>query len=110
MKRLINLESVDLYKLSKITLDDGDSQETESNIGSYKVIVQELNDKVSANIYGANITKMLRMGSVNRILEILLKEKLNNSTDNISKYQISYGDSKYKIVDVKSKYIDIERL
>ena len=110
MKRLINLESIELYKLDKIILDDGDSKEEEINIGSYRVIVQEVNDKISANIYGANINKMLRVGSVNRILEILLKEKVNNSSDNISKYRISYGDSKYKVVDVKSKYIDIERL
>lgn len=110
MKRLINLESIELYKLDKIILDDGDSKEEETNIGSYRVIVQEVNDKISANIYGANINKMLRIGSVNRILEILLKEKVNNSSDNISKYRISYGDSKYKVVDVKSKYIDIERL
>jgi hypothetical protein len=98
------------YKLNKITLDDGDSKEEESNIGNYKVIVQEVNDKVSANIYGANINKMLRVSSVNRILEILLKEKMNNSSDNISKYRLSYEDSKYKIIDVKTKYIDIERL
>jgi hypothetical protein len=110
MKRLIDLESIDLYKVGKIILEDGDSQETESKVGSYKVKIQELSDKVSANIYGANLNKMLRIGSVNRILEILLKGKLNNSEDNISKYKISYGDSKYKFIDVKSKYIDVERL
>lgn len=110
MKRLINLESIDLYKLGKIISENGDSQQTDSNVGSYKVIVQELNDKVSANVYGANINKMLRIGSVNRILEILLKQKMNNSSDNISKYQISYRSTRYKIVDVKTKYIDIERL
>jgi hypothetical protein len=110
MKRLINLKTIELYKLEKITLEDGDSQEKEVNIGSYRVIIQEVNDKISAEVYGANINKMLKLSSVNRILEILLKEKLNNSSDNISKYRISYDNSKYKIVDVKSKYIDIERL
>ena len=110
MKRLTRLESIELYKIGKVILDNGDSQETESNIGSYRVIVQEVNDKISANIYGANINKMLRMSSVNRILEILLREKMNNTSDNISKYQISYGGTRYKVVDVKSKYFDIERL
>ena len=72
--------------------------------------IKELNDNVSATIYGADINKILRISSVNKILEILLKEKLNNSSDNISKYRISYDTSKYKVKDVKSKYIDIERL
>jgi len=110
MKQLTRLESIDLYKIGKETLPDGDSQETETLIGSYKIIAQELNDNVSATIYGADINKILRISSVNKILEILLKEKLNNTSDNISKYRIHYGDSSYKVKDVKSKYIDIERL
>ena len=110
MKQLTRLESIELYKIGKEILPDGDSQETEILVGSYKVVIQELNDNVSATLYGADINKILRISSVNKILEILLKEKLNNSSDNISKYRISYGTSKYKVKDVKSKYIDIERL
>ena len=110
MKQLTRLESIDLYKIGKEILPDGDSQETEILVGSYKVVIQELNDNVSATLYGADINKILRISSVNKILEILLKEKLNNSSDNISKYRISYDTSKYKVKDVKSKYIDIERL
>ena len=110
MKQLTRLESIDLYKIGKEILPDGDSQETEILVGSYKVVIQELNDNVSATLYGADINKILRISSVNKILEILLKEKLNNTSDNISKYRISYGTSKSKVKDVKSKYIDIERL
>lgn len=110
MKQLTRLESIDLYSIGKESLPDGDSQETETKIGTYKVVIQELNDNVSATIYGSDINKILRVSSVNKILEILLKEKLNNTSDNISKYRISYRDSKYKIRDVKSKYIDVERL
>ena len=110
MKQLTRLESIDLYKIGKEILPDGDSQETEILLGSYKVVIQELNDNVSATIYGADINKILRISSVNKILEILLKEKLNNTSDNISKYRISYGSSEYKVKDVKSRYIDIERL
>ena len=110
MKQLTRLESIDLYKVGKETLPDGDSQETETLIGTYKVITQELNDNVSATIYGADINKILRISSVNKILEILLKEKLNNTSDNISKYRFHYNNSIYKVKDVKSKYIDIERL
>lgn len=110
MKQLTRLESIELYRIGKETLPDGDVQETEIQIGTYKVVIQELNDNVSATIYGADINKILRISSVNKILEILLKEKLNNTSDNISKYRISYGTSKYKVKDVKSRYIDIERL
>ena len=110
MKQLTRLESIELYKIGKETLPDGDSQETETLIGSYKVITQELNDNVSATIYGADINKILRISSVNKILEILLKEKLNNTSDNISKYRINYNQSSYKVKDVKTRYIDIERL
>ena len=110
MKQLTRLESIELYRIGKETLPDGDVQETETQIGTYKVVIQELNDNVSATIYGADINKILRISSVNKILEILLKEKLNNTSDNISKYSISYGTSKYKVKDVKSRYIDIERL
>ena len=93
MKQLTRLESIKLYRIGKETLPDGDVQETETQIGTYKVV-----------------NKILRISSVNKILEILLKEKLNNTSDNISKYRISYGTSKYKVKDVKSRYIDIERL
>ena len=110
MKQLTRLDSIDLYSIGKTTLPDGDSQETKTLVGSYKVVVQELNDNVAATIYGANINKILRMSSVNKILEILLKEKLNNTSDNISKYRITYKSSDYKIVDVKSRYIDVERV
>ena len=110
MKQLTRLESIELYRIGKETLPDGDVQETETQIGTYKVVIQELNDNVSATIYGADINKILRISSVNKILEILLKEKLNNTSDNISKYRISYGNSKHKVKDVKSRYIDIERL
>lgn len=110
MKQLTRLESVNLNKIGKETLPDGDFKEIETLVGSYKVIIQELNDDVSATIYGADVNKILRISSVNKILEILLKEKLNNTSDNISKYRISYNNSSYKVKDVKSKYIDIERL
>ena len=109
MKQLTRLESIELYRIGKETLPDGDVQETETQIGTYKVVIQELNDNVSATIYGADINKILRISSVNKILEILLKEKLNNTFDNISKYKISYGNNKYKVKDIKTRYIDIKK-
>lgn len=110
MKQLTRLQEIELCQLTKSITPDGDTQEVSTKVGEYKVVVQELTDNVSATIYGANINKMLRMSSVNKILEILLKSKLNNTSDNISKYRITYLDNVFKIVDVKSKYFDIERL
>jgi len=109
-KQLIRLKSIKLYNVVKTTLYNGDIGEVENIIGTYKVIVQELDDAVSATLYGADINKILRISSIHKILEILLKEKLNNSLDNISNYRIEYQNNKYKIVDVKSKYIHIERI
>lgn len=109
-KQLIRLKSCELFKVVPITLDDGDITDDYQSQGNYKVEVQELTDDVSASIYGADITKMIRISSIHNILEILLKGKLNNSSDNISKYQILLDSSYYKIKNVKSKYIDIERI
>lgn len=110
MKQLTRLRIATLYRVTKIPLSNGDIEEQLTNIGNYKIITQELNDAVSATVYGADINKVLRIASVNKVLEILLKEKLNNTADNISKYRISYDNTMYKITDVKTKYIDIERL
>lgn len=109
-KQLIKLIECELYNITSIQTSDGDFSETYSKIGDYKITTQELTDNVSASVYGANITKMLRISSIHQILEILLKSKLNNTSDNISKYRIKLNDIYYKIVNVKSKYIDIERI
>lgn len=110
MKQLIKLTNCELYKIVKTRTPDGDYADVQNKVGDYKVTTQELTDNVSANIYGANITKMLRISSIHKILEILLKSKLNNTSDNVSKYNISLDGILYKIVNVKSKYIDIERI
>ena len=77
-------------------------------LGSYKIIPQELLDQVSASIYGANIDKTKRISSVRKKLENLLNTKVNNKSDNISNYFIKYDDKIYKIVSVKINWIDIE--
>lgn len=110
-KQLTRLKDCNLIKVSKKSTDDGDFTEELSNVGVYSVITQELTDAVSATIYGGNVSKMVRISSVHRLLEILLKSKMNNAEDNISKYRITFNNSEYyKIVDVKTKYIDIERI
>ena len=79
-------------------------------LGSYKMIPQELLDQVSASIYGANINKTIRISSVRRKLELLLSIKVNNKADNISSYFIKYDNKIYKIVSVKINWIDIEAI
>ena len=107
-KQLTRLVSCDLDKITKTTSEDGDIIESSMKVGTYSIMCQELNDEVSANVYGANLNKIRRISSVHNILEILLRSKLNNSSDNISKYRITFNGDTYKITDVKSKYIDIE--
>ena len=51
---------------------------------------------------------MLRIKTPLSNLEKLLKSKVNNTTDNISKYFIFINEAKYKIKAVNSKGIDIE--
>lgn len=109
-KQLTRLISCDLDKITKTTSDDGDLIESPMKVGTYSIMTQELTDEVSANVYGANLNKIKRISSVHNILEILLRSKLNNSSDNISKYRIIFNGEVYKITDVKSKYIDIEYL
>lgn len=111
MKQLTRLETIKLYKENVNTLEDGDFEKQLEEVGSYKVISQELDDNVSATVYGSDLDKMIRISSVNKILEILLKSKMNNTEDNITKYKLSFDNTNfYKIKIVKSKYIDIERL
>ena len=109
-KQLTRLISCDLFKVLQVQTPDGDVSNIQSKEGTYSIVYQELADEVSANIYGANLNKIRRISSVNNLLEILLRSKLNNTSDNISKYRITFNDDTYKITDVKSKYIDIERI
>ena len=80
-KQLTRLKDCNLIKVSKESTDDGDFTEELSNVGVYSIITQELTDAVSATIYGSNISKMVRISSVHRLLEILLKSKVNNTED-----------------------------
>ena len=110
MKQLTRLKKVELDKITSIQTSDGGYTKTYTFVNFYKCIVQELSDAIDASIYGSNISKMLRISSVANELEQYLLTKLNTSSDNISKYLIGYSNANYKIVSVKSKYIDCERI
>ena len=79
-------------------------------VSSYSIQTQELNDDISASIYGADLNKIVRIKSINRELEVYLKSKLNNDDDNISKYYIIMDDTQYKIKSVRENWIDIQAI
>lgn len=104
------LKDVDLKKAAKEKQPNGTYTETLTLISSYSIQTQELNDDVSASVYGADINKITRIKSVNRELEVYLKSKVNNDSDNISKYFIIIDDTKCKIVSVRENWLDIEAI
>lgn len=104
------LQNVDLKKATKTKQPNGTYIETLTKISSYSVQTQELNDDVSVSIYGADINKIARIKSVKGELEAYLKPKVNNDSDNVSKYYIIMDKIQYKIRSVRENWIDIEAI
>lgn len=104
------LECISLFYATKKKEDNGVKTLSYKKIDTYKIISQEIQDEISATVYGASISKMLRISSVNSRLETYLQSKINNKDDNISKYYIEYKSNKYKIKSVKKRWIDMELL
>ena len=104
------LTKITLYKGNDIPQKNGELVLGYERINDYNVQTQNIEDDVSASIYGSNINKMLRLRSPNKVLENYLIPKVNNKADNISKYYIGYEDSMYRISAVNTARIDIERI
>lgn len=102
------LENVVLKKATKTKQSNGAFIDTYEIINNYNVRVEEITDEASASIYGSTINKMYRITSPRRELEIYLKTKITDSSDNISKYYIEYNNGLYKISAVRKNWIDIE--
>ena len=102
------LETITLKKNIKTKQPNGSYVESYEAIKDYKVQKKELNDEVSASVYGASLINMLRIKTPLGDLEYFLSSKLNNEKDNISQYSIFYKERKYRIKSVNSKGIDIE--
>ena len=102
------LKYATLQKATRTKRANGTPEDTFQDIKQYKVQEQELNDEVSASVYGANLYKMTRIKSVRNELESYLYTKVNNKEDNISNYYIVIGNKKYKIKSVNAKGIDLE--
>lgn len=110
MKQLRRLNECVLQKSIKEKQDNGTYKDSYIDIDEYKITLQELTDQVSANIYGANINKIYRITSPYHKLENYLLTKLTNNNDNISKYFVYLKSNRYKVISLKTKWIDIELL
>ncbi len=108
MKQLRRLSEVTLQKSIKAKQPNGTTLQTYEDIAIFKVIEQEITDKVFSSIYGANISKMLRLASPHEELECFLREKSNDTPDNISLYFILIGAKRYKVVSAYKNWVDIE--
>lgn len=97
-----------LKKATKTKQPNGTNIEQLEDVSSYKIQEQELDDEISASVYGANVYKMLRIKSVKGDLEEYLYTKVNNKADNISNYYIFINNRRYKIVAVNARGIDLE--
>lgn len=97
-----------VYKATIEKQPNGRPMETLIKVRSFGVQEQELDDEISASIYGANIHKMLRIKSPIHTIENYLYQKVNNKEDNISNYYVMIKSRKYKIVSVNSKGVDLE--
>lgn len=104
------LKPITLKRIIPTKQKNGTYIDDYEEIGKYNVSMQELQSEVDAQIYGADINKMLRLKSPNYELENFLYSKLNNTDDNISKYIIFDNNSKYKIKAVSLFKVDVERL
>lgn len=110
MKLLRYLKKVDLYKAERIKQPNGSYISKNKLVKSYKAQVQNINDQVSATIYGAGITKMLKLSTSLLSLEKYLMPKVDNKEDNISLYYIKVDNAMYKIKSVLENGIEIERI
>ena len=110
MNQLRYLVTSEVQKSSSSRRANGSIVNTYTKVNDYKIQLQELSDEVSFSIYGANVNRMYRICSPHYELEKFLFSKVNNLTDNISKYTILINSKRYKIVNVRSHWIDVELL
>lgn len=108
MSQLRRLKNCTLEIVKKEKQSNGITIDIFTEVKPYKITIQELTDEVSASIYGAKINSTYRINSPRNTLESYLSTKSNDKDDNISKYLIFMENKRYKIVSVKSKWIDIE--
>ena len=110
MKLIRYLRDAKLLKSVNVKQPNGTYVKTFYKLEDYKVQIRNLEDEISATVYGSNINKMLSISTALGDLESYLIPKVANDVDNISYYFVEIGEVKYKIVSVKSNNIVLERL
>ena len=110
MNQLRYLKDCVLCSRTRTVQSNGAIKETFADISTYKVQEQDVLDEVSASIYGADISRMLRINSPHNDLENYLISKVNFTQDNITNYAIKLGNFVYEITSVKTHWIDIKPL
>lgn len=110
MKLIRYLKKVNLLKSTKEKQENGTYVKAFEIIDTYNIQIKNLEDEISATVYGSNIDKMLNISSPLNNLEKYLMPKVANENDNISLYFIEVDTTKYKIVSVKEDGINIERI
>lgn len=110
MKLIRYLKQVELVKSVNEKQPNGNYVKWFMPIADYNVLVRNLEDEVSATVYGANIDKMLSISDALDSLYEYLIPKVDNKEDNISLYFVLIDNSRYKIVSVKKNNIIIERV
>ena len=108
MKQLRYLQNCELDFTTRIKQPNGSFIETYEKVNDYQVQLQELNDQVSASIYGANVNRMYRITSPHYELEDFLDSKMQTTSDNISKYTVIISNKRYRVLTVRNHWIDIE--
>lgn len=110
MKLIRHLKEVSLLKSTKVKQPNGQYVKSYTKVHGYNVLIRNLEDEVSATVYGTNINKMLNISDALDELYKYLIVKVENVEDNISLYAINIDNTLYKIVSVKPNNIHIERI
>lgn len=110
MKLIRYLQEIKLLKSENIKQPNGVYKKSFSEVAKYKVMKKNLDDQVSATVYGANIVKMLSISTALGDLEEYLIPKVENTEDNISLYFIELDGTRYKINSVNEYNVTIERV
>lgn len=106
-----NLENATLKKAIKTKTSTGNLITSDyEKINDYRIQVDTLQDIITSTMYGSDVNKMLRIATPLHDLESYLLPKVDNIEDNVSNYYIFYKNVIYKIVAVRSFYIDIRRI
>lgn len=106
-KQLRYLVKCTLYFSTKVKQPNGFQLDVYEKVNDFQVRIQEVDDEISTSIYGTGITNLLRLSSPLGSLEAVLKVKINENEDNITKYTIVIGNKRYKILSVRENWVDI---